>query len=120
MSLTVVGATMLAAICCKQLREEAIATSESNPLNAAEKILKKSRIIRAPDLATSLAQDGNKDGLEFVQELAKLSEEAIRTSIWCTVRPSTRVSLFFCQFKSYIVLALLPVTSVRNVRAKLR
>jgi hypothetical protein len=94
MSLTVVGATLLAAICCKQLRQEAQDTSTSSkkktdPLQCAQDILDETSIQREPDLATnpslSLGQNPLKDGLEFVQSLSNLAEEAIRTSIWCTV-----------------------------------
>ena len=95
MSLTVVGATLLAAICCKQLREEAHSRIKKNSfadvfkdqLSYAKKILEKGVIARDPDLAASQvrASNSNRDGLDFVEELANLADEALDTSIWCTV-----------------------------------
>lgn len=87
MSLTVVCATMLAAMTCKQLRDEAKATKQSAPMPAAGRILKDSSIDRKP-LLISAGQDELlqvNDSLDFIKELAFLSEDAIRTSIWCTV-----------------------------------
>jgi site-specific DNA-cytosine methylase len=95
MSLTVVCATMLAAMTCKQLREEVKATKPSAPMPAAGRILQASSIDRKP-LLTATGQDEFlqvNDNLEFIRELASLSEDAIRTSIWCTVSTFTFVCL---------------------------
>eukprot|EP00980_Cylindrotheca_fusiformis_P003492 scaffold781_cov132-Cylindrotheca_fusiformis.AAC.11 len=94
MSLTVVGATLLAAICCKQLRTEAQAQcpkdcSLQDQLDCAKKILKGGAVVREPNL-TSTPSDETKakqvDGLKFVHDVADLATEAIESSIWCTVR----------------------------------
>lgn len=92
MSLTVVGAALLAAICCKQLRVEAQEEipngSLQDQLLCAKKILEDGAIVRQPNLAAgkSLVNGKTTDGLEFVHDLANLSDEAIGASIWCTVR----------------------------------
>jgi site-specific DNA-cytosine methylase len=113
MSLTVVCATMLAAMTCKQLRDEAKATKLSAPMPAAGRILKDSSIDRKP-LLTSAGQDELlqvNDNLEFMKELASLSEDAIRTSIWCTVSTFIFVS-FACV--TMIKLKSNPCSSVVN------
>lgn len=88
MSLTVVGATLLAAICCKQLRSESKQQAKTlqSELQLAKKILTKSTTIREPQLTSG--QDNLNDhvnGFEFIQRLASLCDEAIATSVWCTV-----------------------------------
>jgi site-specific DNA-cytosine methylase len=91
MSLTVVCATLIAAMACKQLREEARLKIETSflgqPSQFAAQILKDSIIERNPDLsAVGHSKTGDLVlGGEFFSELVSLSEDAIRTSIWCTV-----------------------------------
>ena len=59
-------------------------------LSFAENILKNASIVREPDLSSCQARtnSSNKDGLEFVEELANLADEALDTSIWCTCETS--------------------------------
>ena len=91
MSLTVVGATLLAAIACKQLRAEVEALSTSalsskKKLAAAEKILKSSCIERKRRVVSFERQSSEMvDGVGFIRELAAVADEAVATSIWCTV-----------------------------------
>jgi hypothetical protein len=91
MSLTVVGATILAAICCKQLRAEAQEQSSNVSLQeqmlCAKEILETASIVHKPNLASGQSETkGNtRDGLDFIHNLASLSSEAIGASIWCTV-----------------------------------
>jgi hypothetical protein len=89
MSLTVVGACLLAAITCKQLRDETKANMKaalSQPMPCAAKILKSCVIERKPDPKAKQADAVNlSDGIGFLKELAALADEAVDTSIWCTV-----------------------------------
>jgi hypothetical protein len=94
MSLTVVGATLLAAITCKQLRDETKSLMKSalraQPMACAANILKSCSIERKPDLAAGQANTGVfSDGIDFINDLAALADEAIITSIWCTVSRSS-------------------------------
>mmetsp|Transcript_36589 Transcript_36589/g.88683 ORF Transcript_36589/g.88683 Transcript_36589/m.88683 type:complete len:2159 (+) Transcript_36589:2-6478(+) len=99
MSLTVVGATLLAAICCKQLREEAqkqhLDASLEDQLEAAKRLLVDEAISRAPNLTESQIERAGSinDAFDFVKELSQVSEKAIDTSIWCTCETSGQNSL---------------------------
>lgn len=105
MSLTVVGATMLAAITCRQLRKETM-DSKHNDMkkilaaelkshsvgNAIEMPLnKKVRRQGKEDMVSAPSSLDSADALFC--ELAKLAPAAVKTSIWCTCETSGRNSL---------------------------
>jgi hypothetical protein len=101
MSLTVVCATMLAALTCEQLRKESLAMAKNpaDALECADKILKNnSRLkesfkeqrwtgrIQEPEnvhITESLT-----NASDLFQRLAELAPDAIKSSIWCTCETS--------------------------------
>jgi hypothetical protein len=100
MSLTVVCATMLAAMTSQQLRKETLA-SKHQDMNRilAESALGTSRQLcqwdakeNAKSVAMQLAES-TLDSFPFFRELAKLAPEAVKSSIWCTCETSGSVAL---------------------------
>ena len=94
MSLTVVCATMLAAVTCKELRRETLASKHQN----AQKILsekaclsgykKVSTWAEVSARANSQAPRSMTSADRFFRELASLAPEAIKSSVWCTCETS--------------------------------
>jgi hypothetical protein len=119
MSLTVVGACLLAAITCKQLRDETKANMKaalSQPMPCAEKILKSCVIERKPDPKAKQADAVNlSDGIGFLKELTALADEAVATSIWCTVSFAQRLSPSL----EFPIIVISPFCAVRNLWTKL-
>jgi hypothetical protein len=97
MSLTVVGACLLGAITCGQLRFEVESKMSKKSSACAAKevvdsILNDCCIEQGPTLVDDESKLGKQksgltDGCKFLGQLAMLAEEAIQTSVWCTVRP---------------------------------
>ena len=90
MSLTVVCATMLAAMACKQLRREVKEEMKrqilGKPLSFASKILKASSIERKPKISVCENKNTTAVTNSFrFQSLLAIVDDAIRTSIMCTV-----------------------------------
>lgn len=90
MTLTTVGATLLAAITCKQLRKETLQAKHRDMYQ----ILKQQA---APTIKSTLsipkyeeiiddASDGQVTISDLFAALSKVSSEAVISSIWCTVR----------------------------------
>lgn len=99
MSLTVVCATMLAAITSRQLRKETKESSHQDPKRIlAEAALETSRKLRQWDAeentkAAVLQVSETSDASSFFQELAELAQDAVKSSIWCTCESSGSDSL---------------------------
>jgi hypothetical protein len=103
MSLTVVNATMLAAMTCKQLR-----TVHKSPGNG-KKTIKDILNSLSKTNPTEISNDTNamevdrdllsasSDTKVLFQDLTNLADEAIKSSIWCTCESSGRTSKT-CQF----------------------
>jgi len=99
MSLTVVSATMLAAMACKQLRKESVGSLKKDVaiMDEASRILDEGSLSkqRLRDWK-SMQNDGvspleitqTSDASSFFCELASLAEEAVKSSIWCTCETS--------------------------------
>jgi len=96
MTLNVVSATIIAALTCKQLQQEAKKkkniVSEKDRKSICDKIFNSSRLDRhvkskitlLPELECTNATDINM----LFKDLAKLSTKAVHTSIWCTCETS--------------------------------
>ena len=103
MSLTVVCATMLAAICCKELRRETLASkhkdvqtllSEKACLDDYKKFSswEEVRAEQETKADTPVVQSAM-SATSFFQALASLAPEAVASSIWCTCESSGSNSL---------------------------
>ena len=122
-SLTVVCATLLAAITCKQLQHE-VKEQQSQQLNSMSSILNAAHIQHNPCSGPSeiCRVEDVEEGLPFVRELAALADEAISTSIWCTVSYSLHIVILiivFLRIDSKNIISYHPI-EVRNVRSEFR
>jgi SNF2-related domain len=100
MSLTVVCATMLAAITCQQLRKETLGSKhqDMNRILAASALGTSRQLCQwdAKENAKSVAMqlsESTLDSFPFFQELSNLSSEAVKSSIWCTCETSGTAAL---------------------------
>lgn len=99
MSLTVVCATMLAAITCNQLRKETLESRDQDVKHIlAEASLGTSRKLCQWDAkenakSSVLEISQTSDASLFFKELANLAPEAVESSIWCTCESSGSDSL---------------------------
>jgi hypothetical protein len=96
MSLTVVNATMLAAMTAKQLRREHKKSGKKNIVDTLKMLSKVSR--PAETTADADVMDVEKDitsassDTQLFKDLCNLANEAIKSSIWCTCETSGRIS----------------------------
>ena len=87
MTLTTVGATMLAAIACRQLQKETLESKHKDML----KILKASGIVAREETRVDIVsrnameEDRQKNVSELFRALASVAQEAVTSSILCTV-----------------------------------
>jgi hypothetical protein len=100
MSLTVVNATMLAAMTCKQLRKEHEKSSKKTIADTLKALSKADSGLETIEEAMEIdeeAASATSDTKTLFQTLSDISEDAIKSSIWCTCETSGRKSRT-CQF----------------------
>lgn len=101
MSLTVVCATLLAALTCKQLREEDKSTPHSceHILRSASEQHMRAEYESGVDKVNDVSTAGASPAVDLFRQLASLAEAAAKSSILCTCETSGRDSLteeFLC------------------------
>lgn len=102
MSLTVVCATMLAAICCKELRRETLASkhkdmqrilSEKACLDDYKRFSSWEEVRAEQAKADTPVVQSATSATSIFKDLASLAPEAVKSSIWCTCESSGSNSL---------------------------
>lgn len=100
MSLTVINATILAAMTCAQLRTEHENTGKKNISDTLKLLSKNVNQTEAASDGSSMEIDqdsvhtssSSSDSKTLFQDLSELASEAIKSSIWCTCETSGRTS----------------------------
>lgn len=88
MTLTTVGATLLAAITCKQLRKETMESKhkDMNQILKQQITPSSKEMVSIPKHENVIAESGGQTSIrDLFLALSKISSEAVASSIWCTV-----------------------------------